>query len=274
MLKLMPELPEVETIRLGLAPLVADQRVAGITIREKRLRWPIAAGLEHRIAGQAIRSISRRAKYLLLELETQSLVIHLGMSGSLRYLEGPAQPLKHDHYDILLVGGALIRYNDPRRFGSLHLTPAPDTHPLLRELGPEPLGGEFTGEYLWRCSRGRKIGIKQLIMNSRIVVGVGNIYANEALYRAGIHPTRPAGRIARPRIDRLCAEIKAVLEDALSAGGTTLRDFVGSDGRPGYFRQSLNVYERDGFPCRRCGDTIRRRVIGQRASYYCRACQR
>lgn len=270
----MPELPEVETIRRGLAPLVANQRVAGMTIRDKRLRWPIAAGLARSVTGQSIRSIGRRAKYLLLELDTACLVIHLGMSGSLRFLEKPTPPLKHDHYDILLSGGGLIRYNDPRRFGSLHLTTTPATHPLLRSLGPEPLGSEFNGEYLWRRSRGRQVGIKQLIMNGRIVVGVGNIYANEALYRAGIHPTRPAGRIARPRIDRLCAEIRNVLEDALRSGGTTLRDFVGSDGRPGYFRQSLSVYERGGLPCQRCGNTIRRRVIGQRASYYCAACQR
>jgi formamidopyrimidine-DNA glycosylase len=270
----MPELPEVETIRRGLAPLIANQRVAGLTVREKRLRWPIAAGLNRRVEGQQIRSISRRAKYLLLELDNGYLVIHLGMSGSLRFLNEPTPLLKHDHYDIHLTGGALIRYNDPRRFGSLHLTTSPETHPLLRALGPEPLSSEFNGNYLWHRSRGRKVGIKQLIMNGRIVVGVGNIYANEALFRAGIRPTRPAGRIARHRIDRLCAEIRAVLEDALRSGGTTLRDFVGSDGQPGYFSQSLSVYERAGFPCPRCSDTIRRRVIAQRASYYCPACQR
>lgn len=270
----MPELPEVETIRRGLAPLIANQRVARLTVREKRLRWPIASGLDRSVEGQQIRSIGRRAKYLLLELETGYLVIHLGMSGSLRYLEEATPPLKHDHYDIHLAGGGLIRYNDPRRFGSLHLTPSPETHPLLRALGPEPLSSDFNGDYLWRQSRGRKVGIKQLIMNGRIVVGVGNIYANEALFGAGIRPTRPAGRIARHRIDRLCTEIRAVLEAALLSGGTTLRDFVGSDGRPGYFRQSLSVYERAGLACLRCGDTIRRRVIGQRASYYCPACQR
>lgn len=254
--------------------MLANRRVAGMTVRERRLRWPIASGLGQRIAGQLIHSIDRRAKYLLIALDSGALVIHLGMSGSLRFQNEPGPPGKHDHYDLHLAGGALIRYNDPRRFGSLHFMPEPATHPLLAELGPEPLGSDFTGDYLWRRSRGRTVGIKQLIMNGRIVVGVGNIYANEALFRAGIHPTRPAGRISRQRIDRLCAEIRAVLEDALRSGGTTLRDFVGSDGRPGYFRQSLAVYERVGEPCRRCGGPIRRRVIGQRASYYCASCQR
>ena len=270
----MPELPEVETIRRGLAPLIANVGVTRLTIRDSRLRWPIAEGLSRQITGQTIRGITRRAKYLLIELDEDYLLIHLGMSGSLRYLTEAESPMKHDHYDIGLAGGALLRYNDPRRFGSLHMTRQPNTHALLRDLGPEPLGNEFSGEYLWLKSRNRKVGIKQLIMNGHIVVGVGNIYANEALFRAGIHPTRPAGRISRQRFDRLHIEIRAVLEAALRSGGTTLRDFVGSDGRPGYFRQSLAVYERAGEPCLRCGDLIRRRVIGQRASYYCAACQR
>ena len=270
----MPELPEVETIRRGLAPLISEARIARLTVRDSRLRWPVATKLTRIVQGRQIQAISRRGKYLLVELDKGCLIIHLGMSGSLRYLQGPQSPTKHDHYDIELESGALVRYNDPRRFGSLHHTTAPEAHRLLRNLGPEPLGSEFTGEYLWRRSRGRKVGIKQLIMNGQIVVGVGNIYANEALHRAGIHPTRPAGRISRQRIDRLCQEIRAVLEDALLSGGTTLRDFVGSDGRPGYFRQSLSVYERAGEPCQRCGATIRRRVIGQRASYFCVACQR
>jgi len=270
----MPELPEVETIRRGLAPLICDAGIAGLTVRERRLRWPVATRLSGIVKGKQIQAVSRRGKYLLFKLDEGCLIIHLGMSGSLRYLQEPQPPKKHDHYDIELDSGALVRYNDPRRFGSLHYTIAPEAHPLLCKLGPEPLGGEFTGEYLWRRSRDRKVGIKQLIMNGQIVVGVGNIYANEALHRAGIHPTRPAGRISRSRIDRLCQEICAVLEDALRSGGTTLRDFVGSDGRPGYFRQSLSVYERAGEACRRCGATIRRRVIGQRASYFCVGCQR
>lgn len=270
----MPELPEVETVRRGLAPLVTDSRIDRLTVREKRLRWPVAKHLPEQVQGQEIHSIARRGKYLLIELDQGFLMIHLGMSGSLRYLSKPEPPLKHDHYDIELKGGALIRYNDPRRFGSLHLTREPEMHALIRGLGPEPLSSEFNGEYLWQLSRGRKVGIKQLIMNGQIVVGVGNIYASEALFRAGIRPTRPAGRISRKRMDRLCEEIRKVLEDALDAGGTTLRDFVGSDGRPGYFAQSLSVYERAGEACPKCGESIKRRVIGQRASYYCAACQR
>jgi formamidopyrimidine-DNA glycosylase len=270
----MPELPEVETIRRGLAPLITGATVERLVVRENRLRWPIAPDLQQIVADQRIHSIERRAKYLLIELDDAFLLVHLGMSGSLRYLKANTPPLKHDHYDLELSDGAVVRYNDPRRFGSLHHVSVPSQHALLRDLGPEPLSSDFTGEYLWQRSRGRKVGIKQLIMNSRIVVGVGNIYASEALFRAGIHPTRPAGRISRQRLDRLCLEIRAVLNDALLSGGTTLRDFVNSEGRPGYFRQSLAVYERAGQPCRRCGDTIRRRVIGQRASYYCVNCQR
>ncbi|MGD8341931.1 MAG: bifunctional DNA-formamidopyrimidine glycosylase/DNA-(apurinic or apyrimidinic site) lyase [Gammaproteobacteria bacterium] len=270
----MPELPEVETIRRGLEPLIENERIMALEVRDARLRWPVAPGLDRLVRGKRIVSVDRRAKYLLLELETGCLMIHLGMSGSLRYLPEPEPPLKHDHFDLVLESGAVVRYNDPRRFGSLHLTGAPGNHELIRHLGPEPLESEFDGEYLWRRSRNRKTAIKQLIMNGEIVVGVGNIYANEALFRAGIHPSRPAGRISRQRLDRLCEEIRSVLEDALRSGGTTLRDFVASDGRPGYFRQRLSVYEREGAPCRNCGRPIRRRVIGQRASYFCPACQR
>lgn len=270
----MPELPEVETIRRGLVPLVTESTISSLTVRERRLRWPIEPKLSHRIVGHRISSISRRAKYLLLELDRGCLMIHLGMSGSLRYLRRAETPLKHDHYDIGLEDGTMLRYNDPRRFGSLHFTLAPDRHPLLSHLGPEPLGDDFTGEYLWQRSRGRKTAIKQLIMNSDIVVGIGNIYASEALHRAGIHPARAAGRISRSRLDRLRDEIRLVLEKALRSGGTTLRDFVDSDGQPGYFRQSLSVYEREDKPCRRCRHPIRRRVIGQRSTYYCPTCQR
>lgn len=270
----MPELPEVETTRRGLAPLVTAHRIARLTVREPRLRWPIARGLNARLAGREVVALNRRGKYLLFELDRGCLLIHLGMSGSLRYLPGTVPLRTHDHFDIELEGGALLRYNDPRRFGSLHFTTAPERHPLLRDLGPEPFAEEFTGEYLWRASRGRQTAIKTLIMNGHVVVGVGNIYANEALYRSGIHPARPAARVSRARLERLCDEIRHVLEDALRSGGTTLRDFVGGDGQPGYFRQSLAVYERDGQPCQACGTAIRRRVLGQRASYFCPTCQR
>jgi len=270
----MPELPEVETTRRGLEPLIVGQRVAQLAVREPRLRWPIEAAVARQSAGRLIAGLRRRGKYLLLELDDGCLLIHLGMSGSLRYLAQPAATMIHDHYDIELVGGSLLRYNDPRRFGSLQFTRDPASHPLLRELGPEPLGDSFDGDYLWHMSRGRRTAIKSFIMNGQIVVGVGNIYANEALYRADIHPGRAAGRIARRRYQRLAAAIRAVLEEALACGGTTLRDFVGGDGRPGYFRQALSVYEHDGAACRRCGQLIRRVVIGQRASYYCPRCQR
>jgi len=270
----MPELPEVETTRRALAPLIGGQRIAELRIREPRLRWPIDPALVSTAAGHVIAGLERRGKYLLLELDEGCLLIHLGMSGSLRYLMHPETIRKHDHYDIELVGGAVVRYNDPRRFGCLKYTSDPASHPLLSALGPEPLGDDFGGDYLWRRSRGRQTSIKSFIMNGQIVVGVGNIYANEALFRAGIHPKRPAGRISRQRYQELALQIRAVLEDALESGGTTLRDFVGADGRPGYFRQSLAVYERDGQPCPRSGHPIRRAVIGQRASYYCPACQR
>jgi formamidopyrimidine-DNA glycosylase len=270
----MPELPEVETTRRGLEPMLAGARISGLCVREPRLRWPIDPKISDQVTDRDIRGIHRRAKYLLIELDQGYLMAHLGMSGSLRCLQQPVDPLRHDHYDLLLEGGTLVRYNDPRRFGSLHYTTDPAAHPLIRHLGPEPLCDQFTGDYLWRMAKGRKTAIKQLIMNSKVVVGIGNIYASEALHRSGIHPERAAGRISRERIDRLCAEIRSVLEQALLSGGTTLRDFVGSDGRPGYFRQSLLVYEREGEPCLSCAKPIRRRVTGQRATYFCASCQR
>ena len=270
----MPELPEVETIRRGLEPLLVSQRIAKLTVREPRLRWPIATRLDKDIEGRTIRALERRGKYLLFGLDDGSLLVHLGMSGSLRYLAERSSLKTHDHVDIELDNGAVVRYNDPRRFGSIQFTRDAASHPLLERLGPEPLGPAFSGDYLARQCRGRKTAIKQLIMNGQIVVGVGNIYANEALYGAGIHPVRAAGRIARPRLETLCEQIRRVLEAALASGGTTLRDFVNGDGKPGYFRQSLAVYERDGQACKRCGTTIRRRVIGQRATYYCPRCQR
>lgn len=270
----MPELPEVETSRRGIAPWMIDQRVECVTVRDRRLRWPVPDGLEVRLAGQTIRSLRRRAKYLLFDTDSGSAIMHLGMSGSLRIIEPDEPPGRHDHVDISLANGKALRFRDPRRFGSLLWADDPAQHPLLSGLGPEPLGGEFDGDWLWRASRGRRVAIKPFIMNSGIVVGVGNIYASEALFGAGIHPKRSAGRVARHRYARLADAIRSVLERAIRAGGTTLRDFHGGDGEPGYFRQQLDVYDRDGRPCRSCGETIRSIVLGQRSTYYCKSCQR
>lgn len=271
----MPELPEVETTRRGLAPLVVGRRIEALDVREPRLRWPVPARLGARLAGQRIEFIGRRAKYLLFGMDAGTLLVHLGMSGGLRFHERDAPPPgKHDHFDIRFTDGACLRYHDPRRFGSLHFTAQPERHPLIADLGPEPLSEAFDAEYLAGACRGRRVAIKPHLMNARIVVGIGNIYANEALYRARIHPARAAGRIARPRFDGLIDAIRAVLGDAIERGGTTLRDFAGSDGRPGYFQLDLDVYGREGEPCRRCGTPIRAVVLGQRSTYYCPRCQR
>jgi formamidopyrimidine-DNA glycosylase len=271
----MPELPEVETTRRGLAPLVVGRRIAALEVREPRLRWPVPARLDRLLAGRRIESVSRRAKYLLFGTDAGTLLVHLGMSGGLRFhAQNAPPPGKHDHLDIRFSDGACLRYHDPRRFGSVHFAEEPERHPLLAELGPEPLSDAFTPEYLASRCRGRHVAIKPHLMNSRVVVGIGNIYASEALYRASIHPVRAAGRIARPRFDGLVAAIRAVLSDAIERGGTTLRDFAGSDGRPGYFQLDLDVYDREGAPCRRCGTPIRAVVLGQRSTYYCPRCQR
>ncbi len=270
----MPELPEVETTRLGLEPLLVGQTIAAVNVRQPNLRWPVEAELASRVRDQRVNSVARRGKYLLVTTEGGTLLIHLGMSGSLRYLTKPIAPSRHDHVDLLFASGARLRFTDPRRFGSLHFTTNPEDHWLLRDLGPEPLGEEFTAEYLWSSSRGRRVAIKQHVMNGRIVVGVGNIYASEALFRSGIHPSRSAGRIARHRFDLLVDAVRAVLNEAIRAGGTTLRDFVDGDGQPGYFQRALLVYGREGEPCVRCATPIKHRVLGQRASYYCPQCQR
>ena len=272
----MPELPEVETTRRGVAPWIEGTRVVAVDLRQPQLRWLVPETLARELPGRRVLAAERRAKYLLFRAEgDRTLMLHLGMSGSLRVLQAAAPPGKHDHLDLLLEGGRLLRFHDPRRFGSADwIAGEPLHHPLLRELGPEPLGPGFSAEYLAAACRGRRIAIKQLIMNGRIVVGVGNIYASEALFRAGIHPTRRAGRISRQRLDRLADAVKSVLSEAIAAGGTTLRDFYGGDGQPGYFRQSLSVYGRAGEPCPGCGEPVRQRVIGQRSSYYCPRCQR
>lgn len=270
----MPELPEVETTRRGLGPLVEGRRIASVTIRQRQLRWPVPGQVDS-IAGQTITALERRAKWLIWRLESGSLLWHLGMSGSFRGWEDPPAPGAHDHVDLQIKGGHLIRFTDPRRFGALLWGGEdPLEHPRLATLGPEPLGDEFDGERLWRLSRGRKASVKLFIMDAKTVVGVGNIYASEALYAAGIHPRRPAGRISLARYQLLAGTIRRTLADAIRLGGTSLRDFTVGDGTPGYFGQSLNVYGREGEPCRGCGEPVRREVIGQRSTFFCPRCQR
>lgn len=270
----MPELPEVETTRRGLESLVVGKSIADLTIREPRLRWPVAPDLRARLLGHRIAALRRRGKYLLMDFTGGSLLVHLGMSGTLRYLPEATAPRAHDHVDFHLAPEGWLRFNDPRRFGSLQYCADPTQHRLLRHLGPEPLDAGFDADYLVSACRGRRVAIKQHLMNGTIVAGIGNIYANEALFLAGIRPRRQAGRIGRERLAVLVTAIKSVLNDALGHGGTTLRDFVGGDGRPGYFKLSLNVYDRAEEPCPRCAHPIRKQVVGQRASYYCPRCQR
>jgi formamidopyrimidine-DNA glycosylase len=245
-----------------------------VVVREGRLRWPVPPMLPEILRGQRIRALERRAKYLLFRMERGTLLVHLGMSGSLRVLLADEPPAKHDHIDMELAGGARLRYNDPRRFGSFQWFAQDDDLAPLTKLGPEPLSDRFDGERLYTLSRGRRIAVKPFIMDGATVVGVGNIYASEALYLAGIRPGCAAMRVSRPRYDRLADHIKQVLTNAIEHGGTTLRDFVGGDGKPGYFAQQLYVYGRAGEPCKACGRPLRGKIIGQRASVYCIACQR
>jgi len=274
----MPELPEVETVCRGISPHLLHRPVTAIIVRDGRLRWPVPENLGSLIrdsGNNRVSRVSRRGKYLLIQFGHGCLIVHLGMSGSLKIVPDETPPTKHDHVDILLDSGYRLRFTDSRRFGSIHWTEDdPLIHPLLSPLGPEPLHGDFDGEYLYKLSRRRKAAVKNLIMDSRIVAGIGNIYANEALFAGGILPARQAGRIARHRYEQLVESIKQVLTGAIEKGGTTLRDFVNSSGRPGYFQQQLNVYARAGLPCRNCGNLIRSHAINNRASYYCTKCQR
>jgi formamidopyrimidine-DNA glycosylase len=271
----VPELPEVETTRRGIAPWLEGRRLAGVEVRDPRLRWPVPAALAREAAGALVTAVDRRAKYLLLRTDRGTALLHLGMTGSLRVVTDDRPPGPWDHLDLVVADGPRIRFSDPRRFGSLHWTrDDPARHPLLADLGIEPLEPGFDGAFLHAQSQGRRVAIKAHIMNARIVVGVGNIYASESLYRAGIHPLRAAGRVARPRFDALAVAIRDVLEESIRVGGTTLRDFHGGDGQPGYFTQQLRVYDRAGEPCLGCGAPIRQRVIGQRSSYFCPRCQR
>lgn len=271
----MPELPEVETTRRGIEPHLLHQAIQQVLIRQPKLRWPVPDNLPEKIQGQTVLNVSRRGKYLALHMsEGGTLLVHLGMSGSLYLVPGDTPPSFHDHLDFVLASGLLLRYTDPRRFGAVLWTDSHWLeHELLCHLGPEPLEGSFTGEYLYERSRNRTQAIKSFIMDSKVVVGVGNIYANEALFMAGIRPDRKAGAISRKRMDRLVETIRQVLAQAIEQGGTTLKDFVGGDGKPGYFKQSLNVYGRADKPCPVCETPLTEIRMGNRSTVFCRQCQ-
>ena len=250
------------------------RRIARLAVYEPRLRWRVARDLPRKVAGERILRVGRRAKYLLLRLESGTLLLHLGMSGNLRAVPADTPRLAHDHFDLVLDSGVALRFNDPRRFGSLLYTRGePQRHPLLAQLAPEPFSRAFDADYLYRITRGRRVAIKHLLMNSHLVVGVGNIYASEALFRARLRPQRRAATLSRAECARLVRAVRTVLRLAIRAGGTTLRDYLGTDGLPGYFRQRLYVYERAGRPCRRCGTSVRALTQGQRSTYYCPQCQ-
>ncbi|MGE4620230.1 MAG: bifunctional DNA-formamidopyrimidine glycosylase/DNA-(apurinic or apyrimidinic site) lyase [Planctomycetota bacterium] len=271
----MPELPEVETTRRGISEQIRGCRIEEVEIRNSRLRQPIPGDLDEKLRGAVFGGTDRRAKYLLLETTAGVLLIHLGMSGSLRIVEGLDDQRTHDHVIWYLDDGRQLRYHDPRRFGMVIWAGAePDQHPMLRDLGPEPLEEQRLGEILHESSRGRRLRLRDFLLDPKVVAGVGNIYANEAAWLAGIRPDRACGRIALQRYQRLAQAIQEVLNRALEQGGTTLRDFVNPDGEPGYFQHTFEVYGRDGEPCRRCEDLIRRAVKGQRSLFYCPGCQK
>lgn len=270
----MPELPEVETTRRGIEPHLIGRRVLGLRIRERRLRWPLPDAVELGLQDAIIESVGRRAKYLLLHNARGAALLHLGMSGSLRVLAQDAPLRAHDHVDLVLDDGQVLRFNDPRRFGCLLWQDAGSVHPLLAGLGPEPFDGAFGGRYLQRRAQGRAAPVKTFLMDQNVVVGVGNIYAAEALFQAGIDPRRAAGRVSLERYRRLAGAVRAILAHAIERGGTTLRDFLRPDGEPGYFEQELAVYGREGQPCRVCSTPIRSLRLGQRASCWCPRCQR
>lgn len=271
----MPELPEVETTRRGIEPFLLNESVSELTIYQWQLRWAIPKTIRQ-LKNQIITAVERRGKYILIKTDIGQAIVHLGMSGSLRICTKASEPRrKHDHVEMLLSNDALLRFHDPRRFGCLLWQPASrPTHSLLDKLGPEPLLDDFNAAHLIKATRKRKAPIKNLIMNSHIVVGVGNIYASEALFMAGIRPTRAAGRLTHTDCEHLVAAIKVILQQSIDQGGTTLRDFVNSSGEPGYFKQSLFVYGREGKDCRQCGTSIKHKVLGQRSTFYCAICQR
>lgn len=271
----MPELPEVETTCRGIQGHIEGKSVSEVIIRQPKLRWPVSPELGSLLPGQGIRKVSRRGKYILLESAAGYVIIHLGMSGSLRIAKAKEELKKHDHVDIVLKNGDILRYHDPRRFGCiLWAGSEPYKHVLLEKLGPEPLTDDFNADQLFTLSRKRGSAIKTFIMDSHNVVGVGNIYANEALFMAGIRPTRKAGKVSKSSYIKLVKAIKAILADAIEQGGTTLRDFVGGDGKPGYFKQSLSVYGRGGDVCEKCQAKLKEIRLGQRSTVYCPLCQK
>ncbi|TQM16648.1 DNA-(apurinic or apyrimidinic site) lyase [Pseudoxanthomonas sp. 3HH-4] len=275
----MPELPEVETTRRGLAPHVEGRRIHTVTLRRPDLRWPIPPEVARELPGQRIDAVRRRAKYLLMDTAAGSAVLHLGMSGSLRVLPATTRVGAHDHVDIALDSergrsGRVLRFTDPRRFGCLLWQPVGQVHPLLQGLGPEPLSDAFDGDYLFALSRGRRAPVKTFLMDQAVVVGVGNIYAAESLFRAGISPLRAAGKVSRERYVALATAVKDILAYAITRGGTTLRDFLNPDGAPGYFEQELSAYGRGGEACPRCGRAMKQATIGQRTTVWCGYCQR
>ena len=271
----MPELPEVETTLRGIHPFVMNAELSDVTVRNPSLRWPIPVIALESLVGQRITRVSRRAKYILLGFDSATVILHLGMSGSLRVLDKGHAPKKHDHVDLLLSDKKILRFNDPRRFGCLLLThDAPEEHKLLSHLGPEPLHDSFDAEYLFKQSRKRNVPVKNFIMQGQVVVGVGNIYASEALFMAGVRPMRVACKVTQQEYSKLVDTIKFVLQRSIDMGGTTLRDFTRVDGQAGYFKQKLQVYDRLDKPCRECDALVKKIVIGQRSSFYCPKCQR
>lgn len=267
----MPELPEVETTLRGIAPYVEGQKIIDMTVRQPSLRWPVTDDIQDIVSGQTVRQLTRRAKYILLQLDRGSILIHLGMSGSLRIVEPSADWRKHDHIEMQLANHQALRLHDPRRFGCWLWSDA--EHTQLKHLGPEPLSDQFDGDCLYGASRNRKMAVKPFIMTNSVVVGVGNIYATEALFRSGIRPDRAACNVSKKRYAVLAKNIKEVLAAAIDQGGTTLRDFVNSDGQPGYFQQTLDVYGRGGEACKQCGTTLKELRLGQRSSVFCPICQ-
>lgn len=270
----MPELPEVETVRRGISPALIGKRLRGACVRESRLRWPVPVDLDARVRGRGVVSVERRGKYLIIRLDRGALLLHLGMSGSLRLVSDETPVEKHDHLDLLIDGGRRMRFRDPRRFGALLHCTDPDTHPLIAHLGIEPLSDTFDGAWLHAATRDRASAIKPLLMDAGTVVGIGNIYANEALFHAGIHPGTRAGRLSRRRCDRLVDAIRATLLRAIETGGSTLRDFVDARGKPGYFQQNYAVYGRVGERCHACCSPIRMLRHGNRATFFCPQCQK